>query len=78
MKTLKDLNKKLTLKNAGYNYTYKIENTIFEINEFNSQKGWCLNEKLGGFLVDSYGYEGLTLSECKEMILMSWNSNSIK
>jgi len=78
----------LVSKKAGFNYTYEINNTRFEINEFNDQRGWCLNEYKKGaensfwagewLLTDSYGYNGLTLKECKEMIVMNWNSNDIK
>lgn len=88
MKTLKDLNKNLTKKESGFNYTYEINNTLFEINEFNGQKGWCLNESRKVVketqsenkysLKNSYGYEGLTLRECKQMILMQWNNEGIK
>lgn len=88
MKTIKDLNKMLVSKQAGFNYTYEINNTRFEINEFNDQRGWALNEfkkcpensLYSGewLLTDSYGYNGLTLKDCKEMILMNWNSNDIK
>ena len=88
MKTIKNLNEKLVSKKPGFNYSYEINNTKFEINEFNGNKGWALNEFKKGatnskfnnelFLVSSYGYNGLTLKECKEMILMNWNNNNIK
>lgn len=78
MKTLKDLNKKLISKKSGYNYTYKINNTTFKIDEFNNQKGWCLNEFLHCDILNSYGHNGLTLKDCKEMILMAWNENRIR
>ena len=75
MKTSKDLAKKLVSKNAGYSYTYIINNTRFEICEFNNQKGWCLNEyRIGSDVcINSYGYEGLLLRDCKSMILSQWN-----
>jgi hypothetical protein len=85
---MKDLNKMLVSKKAGSSYIYEINSTKFEINEFNCNRGWCLNEFTKGaessfwkdewLLRDSYGYNGLTLKDCKEMILMNWNSNSIK
>ena len=75
MKTSKDLLKKLVSKNAGFKYVYKINNTRFEICEFNNSKGWCLNEYNVNTeeLIDSYGHEGLLLRQCKKMILMQWN-----
>ena len=81
MKTSKDLNKQLVSKNAGFNYVYEINTTRFEINEFNGCKGWCVNEyvltSLGNMeLVNTYGYEGLLLRECKEMILDQWNGTN--
>jgi hypothetical protein len=82
MKTLKDLAKALTSKESGYNYTYTINGTIHSIDEFNDCKGWCYNQySVNGSLLDSYGYNGLTLKECKLMILASWNeqiTNQIK
>ncbi len=86
MKTLKDLKEKLTFKEAGYKYVYEINNTRFEINEFNYNKGWCLNEyveytnegKKDYMLIDSYGYEGLLLRDCKFMIVQQWNEGKIK
>ena len=77
MKNLKDLRSKLISKKAGFEYIYRINNRRFEICEFNNQKGWCLNEYIGEELVDSYGYEGLLLGECKGMILMSWNDGQL-
>lgn len=88
MRTIKNLNEKLVSKKSGFNYSYEINNTKFEINEYNGNKGWALNEFQKGaansnfnnewLLVSSYGYNGLTLKECKEMILMNWNNNNIK
>jgi hypothetical protein len=88
MKTIKNLNEKLVSKKSGFNYSYEINNTKFEINEYNGNKGWALNLFQKGaanskfnnewLLVSSYGYNGLTLKECKEMILMDWNNNNIK
>jgi len=79
MKTTKDLAKKLISKNAGFRYTYKINNTTFEICEFNDCKGWALNEyNLNNVLINSYGYDGLLLRECKQMIVMQWNEDQIK
>jgi hypothetical protein len=85
MKTLKDLNKNLISKVSGSNYNYQINDKKFSINEFNGNKGWCLNEFKKGaessnfanewFLVNSYGYNGLTLKQCKEMILININNN---
>jgi len=82
MKTFKDLRSKLVSKKAGSEYVYRINNTRYEICEFNCNKGWCLNEyreheRYGEELVDSYGYEGLLLKDCKEMILLAWNNNEI-
>jgi hypothetical protein len=84
MKTIKDLNKNLISKVSGSSYVYEIENVKFSINEYNGNKGWCLNEYQKAaksssfanewFLVNSYGYEGLTLKSCKEMILLNWNN----
>jgi hypothetical protein len=75
---VKDLKKYLVYKYAGFNYHYIIGDYKYEINEFNDQKGWALNtyEKYKGewHLIDSYGYEGLTLRECKEMIVMELRS----
>lgn len=75
MKTFKDLAKKLVSKEAGYNYVYIINNTRFEICEFNGQKGWCLNEYRISTdeYVGGYGYEGQLLKDCKNMILSAWN-----
>lgn len=83
MTTLKDLNKKLISKVSGSSYIYEINNKRYSINEFNGNRGWCLNEYQKGaksssfsnewFVVNSYGYNGLTLKECKEMILMDCN-----
>lgn len=77
----------LVSKKSGVNYTYKINDTKYEIHEYNGNKGWCLNEYKKGsknsnfcnewLLCDSYGYNGLTLKSCKEMILMNWNNNNI-
>jgi len=86
MKTLKHLKEKLTFKEVGYTYVYEINNTRFEINEFNYNKGWCLNEYVqftyegqkNYELVDSYGYEGLLLRDCKNMIVRQWNNGEIK
>lgn len=83
MKTIKDLNKKLVRKESGIVYVYVINNSKFEIHEFNDCKGWCLNsfEKYKDYdyqLVDSYGYNGFTLKECKNMILLVWNMGEIK
>jgi len=79
--TSRDLAKKLVLKDPGYKYVYKINNSRFEICEFNDCKGWCLNEYtlscLGNMeLVSAYGYEGFLLRECKEMILNQWNGTN--
>jgi hypothetical protein len=75
---VKDLKKYLVYKYAGFNYHYIIGDYKYEINEFNDQKGWALNtyKKYKGewHLIDSYGYEGLTLRECKEMIVMELRS----
>ena len=83
MKTSKDLNKQLVSKNAGFKYVYEIENTRFEICEYNECRGWCLNTYelscLGNMeLKDSCGYEGFLLRDCKSTILSLWNSNEIK
>lgn len=77
MKNLKDLRSKLISKKAGFEYIYCINDRRFEICEFNNQKGWCLNEYIRGQLVNSYGYEGFLLRECKDMILMSWNDGQL-
>lgn len=75
---VKDLKKYLVYKNAGFNYHYIIGDYKYEINEFNDQKGWALNTykkyKDEWYLENSYGYEGLTLRECKEMIVMDLRS----
>ena len=75
---VKDLKKYLVYKYAGFNYHYIIGDYKYEINEFNDQKGWALNTykkyKDEWHLIDSYGYEGLTLRECKEMIVMDLRS----
>tara|TARA_R110002012_G_scaffold7450_3_gene34856 strand:+ start:354 stop:596 length:243 start_codon:yes stop_codon:yes gene_type:complete len=77
MKTLKNY---LTSKTSGSNYTYIINDKKYSIDEFNNNRGWCVNtyEKSkyshdGWTLVDSYGYNGLTLKKCKEMIVMELN-----
>ena len=61
-----------------FSYHYIFDIWKYEINEFNDQKGWALNtyKKYKGewHLIDSYGYEGLTLRECKEMIVMELRS----
>jgi len=80
--TSKDLAKKLVSKDAGYKYVYEINNTRFEICEYNECKGWCLNTYvlscLGNMeLRDSYGHEGYLLRECKYSILRQWNNNQI-
>jgi hypothetical protein len=77
MKNLKNLRGKLISKDVGFQYIYLINDTRFEICEFNYQKGWCLNEYRGEELVHSYGYEGLLLRECKAMILMAWNNGEL-
>lgn len=77
MKTIKDLRKKLTNKIAGVKYTYEINNTKYNIYILEDMKSWCLNTIENGELVDAYGYKGLRLKDCKDMILMSWNSNEI-
>lgn len=79
--TNKDLAKKLVSKVAGCSYVYEINNTRFEICEFNNFKGWCLNEYtlscLGNMqLVNSCGYNGFLLRECKESILNQWNESN--
>ena len=79
MKAIKDLNKQLVSKKSGSYYMYEVNNKRYSINEFNNNKGWCLNEYKfipqynEWTLVDSYGYNGLTLKECKQMIVNSWN-----
>jgi len=75
MKTFKDLAKKLVSKQAGFEYVYVINNTRFEICEFNDQKGWCLNEYRVDTdeYIDAYGHDGLLLRDCKTMILSQWN-----
>ena len=79
---IKDLNKYLVYKYAGFNYHYIIGNYKFEINEFNDRKGWALNtyKKYNDnwSLIDSYGYAGLTLKECKQMILQEIKQQDIK
>jgi hypothetical protein len=81
IKDIKDLNKYLVYKYAGFNYHYLIGDLKFEINEFNDQKGWALNtyEKYRNewHLVDSYGYEGFTLRECKQMILQELENRNL-
>lgn len=77
MKTIKDLRKKLTDKKGGCYYNYKIGDYTFNISEFNNNRGWCLNTYKNEEIIDSYGYNGLTLRECKEMILMEWNAKRI-
>jgi len=77
MKTFKDLSKKLVSKIPAHRYVYVINNTRFEICEFNNCKGWCLNEYRVSTdeLIDSYGY-GLLLRDCKNMILAQWNETN--
>jgi hypothetical protein len=78
---IKDLNKYLVHKQAGFNYHYIIGDYKFEINEFNDRKGWALNtykkSKINDDwnLIDSYGYAGFTLRECKYMILQELKNN---
>jgi hypothetical protein len=75
---VKDLKKYLVYKKAGFSYHYIFDIWKYEINEFNDQKGWALNTykkyKDEWHLIESYGYEGLTLRECKEMIVMELRS----
>ena len=88
IKTTKDLAKKLTEKIGGRHYIYEIGNMRYEICEFNDGKGWCLNEykaikpspnfPKGWKYIDAYGYDGLLLRECKDMILGYWNRGEIK
>lgn len=78
MKTIKDLRKKLTQKKGGSYYIYKIAEYTFRINEFNNNRGWCLNTYKNQNLIDSYGHNGLTLKECKQMILTAWNTEILK
>ena len=79
---IKDLNKYLVYKYAGFHYHYVIGDYKFEINEFNDRKGWALNtyKKYNDNweFIDSYGYEGLTLKECKEMILQEIKQKDIR
>ena len=78
MKTFKDLSKKLVSKIAGHRYVYVINNTRFEICEFNNGKGWCLNEYRVSTdeYIDGYGYEGFLLRDCKTMIMSQWNETN--
>ena len=75
MKTFRDLSKKLVSKIAGHGYVYVINDTRFEICEFDNGKGWCLNEYRVSTdeYIDGYGYEGFLLRDCKTMIMSQWN-----
>jgi hypothetical protein len=82
IKSIKDLNNYLTHKKPGFNYHYVIGDYKFEINEFNDKQGWALNtyKKYNNdyHLIDSYGYKGFSLRECKNMILTEIEQSNIK
>ena len=84
IKSIKDLNKYLVKKEAGYYYHYIIGNYKFEINEFSNQKGWAVNTYKKHInddnwdLIDTYGHDGLTLRECKQIVLQEIESSNIQ